>query len=145
MYFDIDAYRRERYEDLRDMAAQERASKLVLAELGHLESIHVGPNPINMDAAREGRPMWPWTGRVREYLLERWPRWPRDDRWLEITDGDREDPEGPVFLTKLEDEKWLGDKEPGEIEDWSRDLPPEVLEDFDRLAKEAFEEDGRII
>lgn len=60
----------------------------------------------------DGQITWPWTGRIREYLLELWPR--HRARGNEETGHVDEDPDGPIFES-LEQEAIMlsADWEPG--------------------------------
>jgi len=67
------AYGREVVKESVDTA--EMASKLTMAELPGLESLHIGGSVGNITRVEVGGPqvLWPWSGRVEEYALEAWP------------------------------------------------------------------------
>ncbi|KAH7303336.1 hypothetical protein B0I35DRAFT_446990 [Stachybotrys elegans] len=98
-YFGPGGTKYGRTEEIRDMSASERAGRLILKAVPHLQTLCVGGSCVKNDGTRPL--LWPWTNRVREYLLDSWPR------WADANEGGLEDTNGPVFGSWEEDEKWL--------------------------------------
>lgn len=89
--------------DLRDVISEiEIAGNIVLTELPHLKNATIGGITANVeDGNKTGSLVWPWTGRMREYLLQEYPRYKGGV-------GERdEDPDGPVFGSWKTDEQLL--------------------------------------
>jgi hypothetical protein len=99
------------FELLESMSVTEKAVKIVLEELPDLEVICLGSLCANIEYRKP--PAWPWTGRVRDYIMESWPRY----RGSIHHSSEHEDPDGPVFSTTEEDKEWLeGGKQPGDLD-----------------------------
>lgn len=97
-----------RIEERKLISGIERAGRLVVEQLPHLESLTVAATTTDpRRRTEEGKLVWPWTGRLKEHLLEEWPRWKRINDPGE--DGTDEDPDGPVFETWEDDEAMLKD------------------------------------
>ncbi|CAG9975676.1 unnamed protein product [Clonostachys byssicola] len=100
-----------RYEAFKYIQKTEQAARIVLEELPNLERLCIGGTCTNLIHDKALR--WPWSGRVREYLLNKYSRWNDEVRGKVLI----EDPNGPVFFTRGEDRTWLeAGKEPGELD-----------------------------
>lgn len=75
--------------------ATELATDIVLSKLPQLKSLYLGDTSVNFTRDESGTPnvSWPWTGRLREYLYEKWPDldgWRRElneSPWGELYSG----------------------------------------------------------
>ncbi|VUC33941.1 unnamed protein product [Clonostachys rosea] len=100
-----------RYEAFGHLHKTEQAARIVLEELPNLERLCIGG--ICTDLTDEKSLQWPWSGRVREYLLSKYSRWYSEDDGKVLV----EDPDGPIFFTRQEDETWLeASEKPGGLE-----------------------------
>ncbi|KAF4977300.1 hypothetical protein FZEAL_6188 [Fusarium zealandicum] len=81
----------------------EEISEMILAQVPGLESLVIG----NMGSSfvHRGRVFWPWTGQLREYIMEAWPRY-KARRDLEPADVD-EEPDSPLFGRHSAEDRWL--------------------------------------
>ncbi|KAH7148232.1 hypothetical protein EDB81DRAFT_791784 [Dactylonectria macrodidyma] len=77
-----------------DMWATQTAAKIILLGSPNLKSITIGI--WTTTRIIHGKAEWPWTGRIKEYLLERHPRYRRGEH-LEEDDDVGEDPDDPIF------------------------------------------------
>ncbi|VUC30223.1 unnamed protein product [Clonostachys rosea] len=99
-YLEPDGAKLGRTELAREIRETEEAADIILQSLPQLTKLCIR-ECAEVEAGKVVR--WPWTGRLREYLLQSWPRHDGMD-W----EGDvKEDPDGPVLWTWEEDEKWL--------------------------------------
>jgi hypothetical protein len=84
----------------------ERAGSIVAEQLPDLDLLCIGHTCIDLGNQRGNKELvWPWTGRMKEYLLEAWPRYKAGDSPED--DGKDEDPDGPLFGTWEIDEDML--------------------------------------
>ncbi|KAJ3538401.1 hypothetical protein NM208_g5921 [Fusarium decemcellulare] len=81
----------------------DEVSKMIIAEAPNLKKLVIGN--LSSILIYKGKVFWPWTGHMREFLLEAWPRYRAggDDG----QDAGDEDPDGPLFGTALSDERGL--------------------------------------
>ncbi|KAK2603973.1 hypothetical protein QQS21_003809 [Conoideocrella luteorostrata] len=104
----------------------EKAGSIVMDVIPWLKSFSIGSHRVeHRDIGQDGVVSWPWKGRLKEALLEQWPRYAGGDP--EIGDGrdKTEDPDGPVFWSFAEDEIMLAD-------DWTPHSRQDVnLQDLD--------------
>lgn len=85
----------------------ERVAEIVVGLLLHLKTLKIGATAISLkDRSEDGKLIFPWTGRMAEYLLDSHPRYKATN-----IDGDDEDedPNGPVFSTWEQDESMLSE------------------------------------
>ncbi|KAM6488332.1 hypothetical protein HDV62DRAFT_20952 [Trichoderma sp. SZMC 28011] len=63
----------------------EKAARIALSVLPHLESISIGGSTPNMTKEDGNKVVfeWPWTGRMEEWLLEQVPDVAKDDPWYD--------------------------------------------------------------
>jgi hypothetical protein len=83
----------------REISDIDLLGRMVLDNLPHLDNLTIGRGMSKLEGqARDGKLVWPWTGRVRKYLLECFPRY-------QGRDGEEdEDPNGPLFDQPGQDE-----------------------------------------
>jgi hypothetical protein len=120
-YFSASGAKRGRFETLKGMSATERAAKIVLSKLTHLQVLCFGSDCVKNTGEELS---WPWTNRVREYLLEASPRWER----FASDESPEEDPNGPVFWRWDEDRRWLVDGELSNLFDDEEDMMENYIE-----------------
>lgn len=88
----------------------EKVAAIVVELFSHLETLEIGAIAINLkNRSERGKLIFPWTGRLTEYLLDVHPRYKAT-----IVDGgdnedEDEDPNGPVFSTWEQDESMLSE------------------------------------
>ena len=100
-----------RYVSRQYMWANEKAAKIILAEVPHLQRLAIGKTQPKEIIS--GQITWPWTGKIKEHLLYEWPRYRASENiGYGIFD---EDPEGPIFYSLKQEEIILRDDwEPGD-------------------------------
>lgn len=104
------------------IAGIQQVDDFVSKHLPDLQSLCIGGACRTTGSQKEGEgSVWPWTGRLKEYLLDDWPRYRAGDSYGD-SEADRkdEDPNGPIFSTWEEDEAMLD-------ENWALENVMEVL------------------
>jgi hypothetical protein len=100
VYFELEGTKYGRSELLHETRATEEAADIILQSLPQLTKLCIR-ECADVEAGKIVR--WPWTGRLREYLLQFWPRYDG----MDSEDNVKEDPNGPLLYTWEEDEEWL--------------------------------------
>ncbi|CAG9949198.1 unnamed protein product [Clonostachys rosea f. rosea IK726] len=100
VYFELEGTKYGRSELLHETRATEEAADIILQSLPQLTKLCIR-ECADVEAGKIVR--WPWTGRLREYLLQSWPRYDG----MDSEDNVKEDPNGPLLYTWEEDEEWL--------------------------------------
>ncbi|CAH0004260.1 unnamed protein product [Clonostachys byssicola] len=99
-YFGIEGSKYGRSELLQEIQATEEAADIILQALPQLTKLCIR-ECADVKAGKIVR--WPWTGRLRDYVLQSWPRLDGTDP----EDDGKEDLDGPVLYTWEEDEEWF--------------------------------------
>ncbi|KAF7550367.1 hypothetical protein G7Z17_g5780 [Cylindrodendrum hubeiense] len=127
-YFGLQGRKYARFVKREDIWATQTAASIVLLGSPHLNSITIGQwTTIGID---RGKAEWPWTGKIKEYLIGIYPRYRRGED--PGGDDDDEDPEGPIFGGLALDDAALSD-------DWD----PRVClkQDIDQLFAEKLDDE----
>ncbi|CAH0016694.1 unnamed protein product [Clonostachys rhizophaga] len=85
---------------LHETRETEEAADIILQSLPQLTKLCI-KECADVKAGKIVR--WPWTGRLRDHILESWPR----HNWMDSEDDVKEDPDGPVLYSWEEDEEWF--------------------------------------
>ncbi|KAH6867354.1 hypothetical protein B0T10DRAFT_502467 [Thelonectria olida] len=125
VYFGLSGTTFGRYQSRQHMVAIERAGSIVAEQLPYLDLLCIGSTCINPGKQRGSNELvWPWTGRIKDYLLEIWPRYKTGDSPED--DGKNEDPDGPLFGMLEGDEAMLDENWGQERYSSPSDKLPEV-------------------
>ncbi|KAK7229545.1 hypothetical protein V2G26_001715 [Clonostachys chloroleuca] len=100
VYFELEGTKYGRIELLQETRATEEAADIILQLLPQLTKLCMR-ECADVKAGKIIR--WPWTGRLRDHILEFWPR----HNWMDSENDVKEDPDGPVLYTWEEDEEWF--------------------------------------
>lgn len=99
-YFGLEGVKFGRIETLQDIRTREEAADIILQSLPQLTKLCIGECA---DVKAGTIVQWPWTGRLKDYVLQYWPR----HNGMDSEDDVKEDPDGPVLYTWEEDEEWF--------------------------------------
>ncbi|VUC29179.1 unnamed protein product [Clonostachys rosea] len=99
-YFGVSGRVLRRQEEISSISHTEKVSRIIVPLMPNLEKLCIGGECTKITPGKDLK--WPWTGRLREYMLEEWPRWDGEYGYKEY-----EDPEGPVLESWEEDRKWF--------------------------------------
>lgn len=117
MYFGLQGTQYGRGESRRYIVDAERVTNMVLEHLPDLDLLCIGSGCVNPRVrTEEGKLVWPWTGRMKDYLLEDWPRYKAGDSPED--EGVDEDPNGPIFGRWEDDKVMLDENWVMEPDDW---------------------------
>ncbi|CAH0045253.1 unnamed protein product [Clonostachys solani] len=99
-YFGLEGTKFGRIETLQDIRETEEAADIVLQSLPQLTKLCIRECAV----VKAGKIVqWPWTGRLKDYVLQYWPRYDG----MDSGDGVKEDPDGSVLDTWEDDEEWF--------------------------------------
>lgn len=105
-YFGLGGTKFGRVETLQFTEAIEEAASIVMEAIPQLKKLCIGGNCVDIENGKASK--WPWTGRLRDYVLEEWPRYDSSiPRMNTGEDSLKEDPDGPVLDTWEEDRRWF--------------------------------------
>ena len=84
-YFGPDGRAYHRRVILEGAETNEKAARIALSVLPHLETISIGGSTPHMTKEDGNKVVfeWPWTGRMEEWLLEQVPDVSKDDPWYD--------------------------------------------------------------
>lgn len=105
-YFGASGRVLRRQEEISYLSSTEKAAGIMIPLMPNLEKLCIGGECTEITAGKELK--WPWTGRLREYMLEEWPRYDGESGEYGYGYEESEDPQGPVLENWEEDRKWFG-------------------------------------
>ncbi|CAG9991074.1 unnamed protein product [Clonostachys byssicola] len=103
-YFGASGRVLRRQEQISHIFSTEKAAEIIFPLMPNLEKLCIGGECTEIALGKELK--WPWTGRLRDYMLEEWPRWESGTYGYRYEES--EDPQGPVLESWEEDRKWFG-------------------------------------
>ncbi|CAG9998271.1 unnamed protein product [Clonostachys byssicola] len=106
----VEARKLARFELTHSLALSETVANIVVERLPKLKRVCFQRYACTAVVSGE-RPTWPWTGKLREYVLEASPRF---RGYNESGMFEEEDPNGPVLETWEEDQVWFSQGGRGE-------------------------------
>uniref|UniRef100_A0A8H7THZ2 Uncharacterized protein n=1 Tax=Bionectria ochroleuca TaxID=29856 RepID=A0A8H7THZ2_BIOOC len=105
-YFGASGRVLRRQEEISYISGTEKAAQIIVPLKPDLERLCIGGECTEITSGKELK--WPWTGRLREYMLEEWPRYDGESGEYGYGYRESEDPQGPVLESWEEDRKWFG-------------------------------------